>query len=109
MSESGVPARGVTPRVGLIRLSELDNVLISAADLEPGVHATADGETVEVVDRVALGHKVAARAIADGERIVRGGMPIGSATSTIPVGRWVHTHNLRSDYLPTFAQRGGRT
>jgi hypothetical protein len=52
---------------------------------------------------------VAARAIADGERIVRGGMPIGSTTSTIPAGRWVHTHNLRSDYLPTFAHRGGRT
>lgn len=54
---------------------------------------------------VPLGHKVAARDIAAGEKIVKYGAPIGSATRDIASGEHVHTHNVQSDYIPTF-QRG---
>jgi len=54
---------------------------------------------------VPLGHKVAARAIAAGEKIIKYGAPIGSATRAIASGEHVHTHNVKSDYIPTF-QRG---
>ena len=44
----------------------------------------------------------AMRAIAAGERIVKYNCPIGSATAPIAPGDYVHTHNVASDYLPTY-------
>ena len=48
-----------------------------------------------------MGHKAAVAAIAAGEKIVKYGCPIGSALRAIRVGEHVHTHNIKSDYLPT--------
>ena len=93
--------------VTLIRLAEGDSVLVAARDLEPGPHRTSGGDTVVTREPVALGHKVAARDLAPRERVVRAGMAIGSATRLIRAGEWVHTHNLASDYITTFAHRGG--
>lgn len=56
---------------------------------------------------VPLGHKVAAREIAPGEKIIKYGAPIGSAVTTIPAGAHVHTHNMKSDYIPTFRRGEG--
>ena len=45
---------------------------------------------------IPAGHKVALRAIAAGERVVKYGFPIGVATKPIAPGEWVHVHNLRT-------------
>jgi hypothetical protein len=86
----------------LLRLHPADNVLTVIATLEPGAEISLEVGTVRVPARLALGHKVAARAIAAGEKVVKYGAPIGSATEAIQAGAHVHTHNLTSDYLPTF-------
>ena len=91
----------------LIRIAHGDDVFVAARDLDPGIHRTSDGDSAVVREPVRLGHKVAARDLAKGERVVRAGMSIGSATTAIRVGAWVHTHNLGSDYIATFAHRGG--
>lgn len=91
----------------LLLLAEGDSVLIAVADLDAGPHLASTGATVVLTGPVALGHKVAARPIAAAEPVVRCGMPIGSATEPIPAGAWVHVHNLASDYIATFAHRGG--
>lgn len=91
----------------LLLLADGDDVLIAASDLDPGPHPSSTGEVVVVTEHIELGHKVAARAIAAGEQVVRCGVPIGSAAASIEPGAWVHTHNLASDYLVTFARRGG--
>jgi altronate dehydratase small subunit len=96
-----------TAAYALLLLAEGDDVLVAVRDLETGAHRTSTGQTLVVGDAIGLGHKVAVRDIAAGERVVRCGMPIGSATAPIPAGDWVHTHNLASDYLPTLAHRGG--
>ena len=101
---SGTQARA-TPT--LLLLVEGDDVLIATCDLQPGPHRSSAGEELLVAQPVQLGHKVAARAIAAGDRVRRCGVPIGSATVDIEPGAWVHTHNLASDYLVTFAHRGG--
>ena len=41
-----------------------------------------------------------------GERIVKYGAPIGSARGDIAPGAYVHTHNLASDYIPTWDREG---
>ena len=93
--------------VTLILLVDGDDVLVAARDLYAGAHRTSAGGTVVVREPVRLGHKVAARDLAKGERVVRAGMSIGSTTAPVRAGGWVHTHNLASDYIATFAHRGG--
>lgn len=86
----------------LLRLHEADNVLTVLSTLEPG-DALHIGEAVLTVGkRLPIGHKVAARTIAAGEKIHKYGVPIGSAVCDIAQGEHVHTHNIKSDYLPTF-------
>lgn len=86
----------------LLRLHAADNVLTVIAPLAGGERIVVAGAPVEVAAALGIGHKVAAAEIAAGEKIVKYGAPIGSATRGIAPGEHVHTHNLRSDYLPTF-------
>ncbi len=91
----------------LLVLDPVDDVAVAVRDLEPGRHRVSDGTDLAVTERVLLGHKVARRTLAAGARVRRCGVPIGSTTDAVEAGAWVHTHNLASDYLPTFARRGG--
>lgn len=100
-------AEGQPP--GLLLLADGDDVLIAVRDLEVGSQRTSDGREVAVKEAVRLGHKVSARPLAAGDRVVRCGVPIGSMSAPAEAGVWVHTHNLRSDYIATFAERGGAT
>ncbi len=89
----------------LLRLHPADNVLTVIAPLAAGDSVRIGGVPATVATPLAIGHKLAARALAAGEKVLKYGVPIGSATRAIASGEHVHTHNLRSDYLPTF-QRG---
>jgi altronate dehydratase small subunit len=91
----------------LLRLHPDDNVLTVIRTLEAGDPIVVEGVETLMPARLPLGHKIAARAIAAGEKIVKYGAPIGSATCAIAPGEHVHTHNLSSDYLPTFARGEG--
>ena len=86
----------------LLRIHAGDNVLIAIAVLEAGATLRIEGEPVTLSHRMPFGHKVAAREILAGEKIIKYGVPIGSATQAIARGDHVHTHNLKSDYLPTY-------
>ena len=67
---------------------------------------TSGDMALRLIDPIAVGHKVAVRDIAAGEKVLKFGCPIGSATRPILAGQHVHVHNLRSDYLPTFTLEG---
>ena len=86
----------------LLRLHPLDNVLTLIRRVEAGEELLIEDAKIRVASTILLGHKVAARAIAAGEKIVKYGAPIGSARCDIARGEHVHTHNLQSDYLPTW-------
>lgn len=86
----------------LLRLAPADNIFTVIATLEAGEEILVHGQRVRIEQRLPLGHKVAARAITAGEKVIKYGVPIGSATQAIPLGAHVHTHNLKSDYLPTY-------
>lgn len=85
----------------LLRISPVDNVLVCVRTLEPGTMLDIDGHMISLGVRVGLGHKLAARDIAPGEKIIKYGVSIGSCTTTIQAGGHVHLHNMKSDYLPT--------
>ena len=48
---------------------------------------------------IPFGHKIAIEDLKKGEKIIKYGEPIGSATQDIKKGDWVHTHNVRDDYV----------
>jgi hypothetical protein len=77
-----------------------DNVATLLADAEPGRVPVLGGEEgrVELVEPIARGHKVALRAIAEDEAVVKYGVCIGYATREIHPGQWVHLNNMRSGY-----------
>ena len=92
----------------LLRLADVDNVAVATGACDAGMELAVDRMTVRLIDRIAVGHKVALRDIAVGDKVYKFGCPIGSATVPIRAGQHVHTHNLKSDYLPTFTFEQGR-
>ncbi|RDU99278.1 UxaA family hydrolase [Trinickia dinghuensis] len=91
----------------LLLLSPEDNCLIAAATLEAGTSVAMEGETVVLATTIALGHKLARHALSAGEKILRYGAPIGHVTRDVAKGEHLHTHNLESDYLPTYTLDAG--
>jgi altronate hydrolase len=73
-----------------IRLHPADDVLIARTQLVGGTQA----ENVTIKGLIPAGHKVATRAIAEGEPVRRYNQIIGFATKPIAAGEHVHTHNL---------------
>ena len=57
--------------------------------LEAGTRLVVEGGEATVPAPLAIGHKVAARRIVAGEKIVKYGAPIGSAACEIPAGAHV--------------------
>jgi len=90
----------VDPR--LLMLDDRDNVIVAIARIRAGETVEIAGSRVTLPADLPIGHKIARRAIAAGEKIVKYGAPIGSATAPIAVGELVHVHNVKSDYTPTY-------
>jgi hypothetical protein len=91
----------------LLLLSEYDNVLVACVSLKNGDIVSLDGERVAVRADAPLGFKIARRDLAPGDKVLKYGAIIGSATAAIQRGDVVHLHNMKSDYLPTFAREAG--
>lgn len=71
-----------------------DNVAValqpfSRGDAIPGIGAA-------LADDIPAGHKIAIRPLAQGEPVMKYGLPIGTATRAIEAGEHVHTHNLKT-------------
>lgn len=91
----------------LILLSPQDNCLIAAARLEAGTAVEIEGERITLAKTIDLGHKVARSALAKDDKVLRYGAIIGHVTQAVARGEHLHTHNLESDYLPTYTHDAG--
>jgi len=91
-----------------IHLSPADNVVVLTRSMTAGHAIEIDGRRVALATSLGLGHKLALRPIAAGEKILKYGASIGSATRAIAAGEHVHLHNMKSDYLPTYTLDDGR-
>ena len=92
----------------LLQLAPTDNVGVLVKTLAAGEALKVGETTVTMPERIGLGHKIALRAISAGEKIIKYGVPIGSATRAIGAGEHVHLHNIKSDYMPTYTLDDGR-
>jgi altronate dehydratase len=77
-------------------ISERDNVATALEPLDPGRTLCLGALSITIAEAIPRGHKVALCAIRAGERVVKYGSPIGSASSDIAPGMHVHTHNVAS-------------
>ncbi|WVN42609.1 altronate dehydratase family protein [beta proteobacterium MWH-UniP1] len=94
----------------IIRLHPADNVVVARVDIQIGTRVESEGFTSK--SQVVAGHKLAARDIQAGEPILKYNVCIGFAATDIPVGTYVHSHNVTfrefdrdyaygKDYSPT--------
>jgi len=86
----------------LIQLDEVDNVMLASRSLNAGEMVCIAGRQIQLSQDLRLGFKIANRDISKGDKIVKCGVPIGSATCDISLGELIHLHNLESDYVPTY-------
>jgi len=83
----------------LILLHPNDNVLICVSAIEAGDILPVAGGTIPAREGIAIGHKIARMALAQGDKVIKYGAPIGSMTAPVVAGQWVHMHNMKSDYI----------
>lgn len=78
-----------------------DNVATALAALTGGaiiLRGDATQASVQAVEDIPVGHKIALRDICAGEDILKYGVVIGRAVKAISCGSWVHLHCMKSVY-----------
>jgi altronate hydrolase len=75
-----------------IRLDPLDNVVVARVAISAGTEVPA--ESITALQDAPAGHKLAARFIARGEKVLKYNTVIGFATEDLPPGTWMHSHNI---------------
>lgn len=85
----------------VMRLSPADNIAVALRPLKAGEAVTLDEVVLTINRTIAVGQKLAAQAIAEGEVVLKYGCPIGTAISAIAPGEYLHTHNVETNYYAT--------
>ena len=91
----------------LILLSPEDNCLIAVTRLPKGETLMIEGEAVTLATTIELAHKLARRALSKDEKVLRYGAIIGHVSADVARGEHLHTHNVESDYIPTYTHDAG--
>lgn len=77
-------------------INKKDNIVIAIEEIKTGEKIEVKGQRIKVINDIPVGHKVALKDFAAGEKVIRYGFPIGEASEKINKGEWVHSHNLRT-------------
>ncbi|MFQ3266872.1 MAG: (2R)-sulfolactate sulfo-lyase subunit alpha [Colwellia sp.] len=88
-----------------VLLNTADNVFVCCKQLLTGSETTLEEVDVTMVSDITVGHKVARQAIAEGEKIIKYGVSIGSAVENIAFGDHIHMHNMKSDYIASHTRQ----
>lgn len=80
----------------LIKIHSRDNVVIALRNFSKGETIEVEGTTIELLNDIERGHKIAIADIPEGGDVLKYGYPIGKATASIKVGEHVHVQNVRT-------------
>lgn len=89
-------------------LAQGDSVYVLRDQIAAGETILVQGREIRIAHDLGLGQKIAGVALAPGDKVLKYGAPIGSATAPIAPGDHVHTHNLKSDYTATHTLEAAR-
>ncbi|AXI48524.1 hypothetical protein C1J03_22525 [Sulfitobacter sp. SK012] len=87
----------------LIILAPQDTIAVARCAIAQDETLTICGDEIVLKTAVSMGHKLALCPMNVGDRVLKYGVSIGSATQPIAIGDHVHLHNMKSDYTPTYA------
>ena len=85
--------------IDVIVLDPRDTVAVAVSHLPAGRPVETPFGPLPVTEPIPPGHKIARRAMAPGDPIIKHGMPVGRAACRIEPGAHVHVHNVTSMYL----------
>ncbi len=88
-----------------VLLNSADNVFVCCKQLLVGGSTTLEEVDVSMTADITVGHKIARQAIAEGEKIIKYGVSIGSAVKDIAFGEHIHMHNMKSDYIASHTRQ----
>ncbi|MDO6487560.1 UxaA family hydrolase [Colwellia sp. 6_MG-2023] len=88
-----------------VLLSQADNVYVCCENVLKDTELCLEGKAVVVNADITVGHKIARKGILKGEKIMKYGVSIGSATQNITFGEHVHMHNMKSDYISSHTRQ----
>ncbi|MCD7832740.1 MAG: altronate dehydratase family protein [Lachnospiraceae bacterium] len=80
-----------------IQIAPNDNVAVALHPIAKGEQLEVGGQTLMALEDIPQGHKIAIRAIKEGENVIKYGFPIGHATIDAAAGTWMHTHNVKTN------------
>ena len=82
----------------IVRINPTDNVVVALRPLAAGEVLDVEGAgAVTVAEDIPQGHKMAVRALAAGDDVVKYGLPIGHAIRDIAPGEHVHTERMATN------------
>ncbi len=95
-------AEVIAPRTrpSAIVLDPADNVAVALRALAEGEEIVVEGAPLRATAAIPTGHKLARRAIAEGDPVLKYNETIGIASAPIAAGEHVHVQNVRSARLP---------
>lgn len=80
-----------------IKINPADNVVVAIDPMKAGEKITVDGQDITLLSDVPAGHKIALKAFASDEHIIKYGCPIGHAREAIAQGAWVNEKNIKTN------------
>ena len=92
MSKTDFLVHATSDTVGVVVVEDA----VSGRELTGWIMETDETSSIEAMEDIPLGHKLALNEIENGETIIKYGYDIGRATAEIPKGRHVHVHNLKT-------------
>jgi hypothetical protein len=87
--------------IDVIQIHPDDNVCVATRPLPVGSEIVCGDVSFRIGESRPLGAKLALKEMQTGDKVIKFGEPIGSLTTDVDVGDYIHTHNLESDYLHT--------
>lgn len=88
-----------------VLLNDKDNIFVCCGKVAVGEDVFLEGVSVIMDVEINVGHKIARNHIAQGEKIIKYGAAIGSATKSISFGEHVHMQNVKSDYIASHTRQ----
>jgi (2R)-sulfolactate sulfo-lyase subunit alpha len=79
-----------------VGVAVLEEGLRAGTEASGWVLETMETVSVQVLEDVPLGHKVAVRAMDEGATVVKYGHDIGRTVAPIPMGGYAHAHNVKT-------------
>jgi (2R)-sulfolactate sulfo-lyase subunit alpha len=91
----------VDESLGFLAHRQDDMVAVAVRDVEVGSAQftsldSGERQSIEVLEPIPFGHKVALVDIGEGTEVIEYGQPVAVALADIGVGQMVHVHNIRS-------------